>query len=102
MSQSDAVTMSQSDGKLGNRFGRNTFSALDLCLHSVDGATRLSSSFTRVAVKTQDILHKNPDLFKKPTKRPKHKTTQGVPPQASTPIVVVLTVNVFTTVCMAD
>ena len=76
--------------------GRNTFLVLHLCLHIVDGVTRLSSKFKRVAISTQDILHKNhynPETA---------KSTQGAPPQASSSSVMVLPVNVLTKICITD
>ena len=39
-------------------FLENTFFVQDLCLHIVDGVTRLSSSFKRVAFTTQDLSPK--------------------------------------------
>ena len=46
--------------------GINTFFALDLCLHFVDDVTRLSSSFQRVAITTDDTLHKNQIVSRRP------------------------------------
>ena len=56
-------------------FWVNTFFVQDLCLHIVDGVTRLSSSFERVAFTAQDLSPKKARIKSSPQKSERATTT---------------------------